>query len=367
MTRTNIMIVGGFLGAGKTTSIISVAKYFKQQGKKVGIITNGHSASIVDTEYLRYQGYDVLSVTGGCLGCDFNQFNERILEFNKRGEYDYILVEPVGSCTDLVATMMKPIRHGRIENCKIMPLSIVVDPIRLLSEAISLERYLPKEAEYLMLKQMEEADIIVVNRSDILSKLEIQKLDTFFRIKYSSKKVIYISARKNYGINIWVEEVERLNIYYNKYGRFSLDLNYDVYARVEAELGWLTLTSSVTMQKRISGNFFVSSLADAIKKSLKVETCEIAHMKIYLETNVSICKLSCLSIYRENIMDWKLKTQINSGKLCINIRVNVGVEKLQGIVNTALDNVLLDFHGAHENKVIECFAPTYPKPTYRYS
>jgi len=66
-------------------------------------------------------------------------------------------------------------------------------------------------------------------------------------------------------------------------------------------------------------------------------------------------------------MDWKLKTQINSGKLCINIRVNVGVEKLQGIVNTALDNVLLDFHGAHENKVIECFAPTYPKPTYRYS
>lgn len=366
MIRTNIMIVGGFLGAGKTTSIISAAKYYKQQGKKVGIITNGHSATIVDTEYLRYQGYDVLSVNGGCLGCDFNQFNDRIIEFTRKGEYDCILVEPVGSCADLVSTIIKPIRRGKIGNCKVMPLSVIVDPVRLLREAISTERYLSRDSEYLMLKQMEEADIIVVNRVDILSKTEIESLNTFFRIKYSSKRVIYISAKRNYGINLWVDEVERLSISYRNYGRYNLNLNYDAYARAEAELGWMTLTSSITTQKRISGNFFVTSLADSIKKSLKVEACEIAHMKIYMETSVSICKLSCLSIYRENIMDWKLKTQIDSGKLCINIRVNIGTEKLQSIVNATLDSTLLEFHGTQENKVVECFAPPYPKPSFRY-
>ncbi len=367
MARTNIMIVGGFLGAGKTTAMISAAKYLKQQGKRVGIITNGHSTSIVDTEYLKYQGFEVLPVTGACLGCNFNQFNERLIEYTKKAEYDYILVEPVGSCTDLVATIMKPIRHGRVANCKIMPLSIVVDPLRLLSEVISIDRHLTRDSEYLMLKQIEEADLIIVNRMDILTKADIQRLDSFFRIKYSMKQVIYISARRNYGINVWMEEVERISMHYKNFARSSLKLNYDVYARAEAELTWLSLSTSVTMQKRISGNYFVMAIAESIKKSLKTESCEIAHMKVYMETSFSICKLSCVSLYRDNIMDWKLKTQIDSGKLIINIRVDMGVEKLKEIVNSTIDGVLVDFHGTQEEKIVECFAPEYPKPSFRYT
>ncbi len=361
------MIVGGFLGAGKTTAIISAAKYYVEQGKRVAIITNGYSTSIVDTEYIKYQGYDIVTVAGGLLGSDFSLFSERILELSKKGIYDYILVEPDGSCVDLVATMMKPIRYGKIGYCKLMPLSVIVDPIRLMNEVISIDRYLPKETEYLMLKQMEEADIIVINRSDMLGKSDIQRIESFFRIKYTSKQVLYISSRRSSGIDIWLSECERLSLNSKIYARNSLDLNYDVYARAEAQLGWLSLSTSVTMQKRISGNFFVSSVADKIKKSLKAESCEIAHMKIYMETSVSICKLSCLSIYRDNIMDYKLKTQIDSGRLIINMRVSISSEKLQEIVNTSLDEVLVDFHGSQENKVIECFTPPYPKPTYRYS
>lgn len=367
MGSTNLMMVGGFLGAGKTTSIVSIARYWKEQGKRVGIITNGHGEQIVDTEYLSYQGFDVQAITGGCLGCDFNQFSEKLIALRKEKEYDYILVEPVGSCVDLVATMMKPIRHGRINNCKIMPLSIIVDPIRILNEVISIERYMTKETEYLILKQMEEADIIVVNRVDILSKAEIKKLDTFFAIKYSSKKVIYISAKKNYGINLWAQEVESLSIKYRNYGRKSLELNYDTYAKAEAQLGWLTLRSNITTSKRMSGNYFVSSCADTIKRSLKVDSCEIGHMKIYLETSTSICKLSCNSLYRENIFDRKLKYPIDSGRLLINLRVNMEAEKLKEMVEASLDSVINEFRGEVADKVIECFAPPYPKPSYRYS
>lgn len=367
MKKTNIMMVGGFLGAGKTTSIISAARYYTEQGKRVGIITNGHSSSLVDTEYIRYLGFDVLAVTGGCLGCDFNQFNEKVIEFSKKSEYDYILVEPVGSYADLVATMMKPIKHGRIGYYKLMPLSVIVDPFRLLNEVISIDRHLTKETEYLMLKQMEEADIIVINRADILSKSETQQIDSFLSIKYSKKKVVYISARRNYGINIWIEEVEKLSINYKNYGRRSLDLNYDYFAKAEAQLGWLTLSSNITLQKKISGNYFVNSLAESIKRSLKIDSCEIAHMKIYLESSVGICKLSCTSLYQENIMDRKLKYAIDSGRLLVNVRVNVTAEKLQETVDVALDNILRDLHGTNENKVVECFAPPYPKPIYRYS
>lgn len=102
-------IIGGFLGAGKTTLILNLAKKYREQGLKIGIVTNDQGSELVDTEFLRSEGFSVVEVEGGCFCCNFDLFTEKIEGLAEANIPDIILAEPVGSCTDLIATIFKQV------------------------------------------------------------------------------------------------------------------------------------------------------------------------------------------------------------------------------------------------------------------
>src|ERR1044072_2333929 len=102
------VMVGGFLGAGKTTTIARLAKIYQDRGEKVGIVTNDQATDLVDSNSLRSQGYDVGEVPGACFCCNFNKLTETVGQLEKSARPDVILAEPVGSCTDLAATVVPP-------------------------------------------------------------------------------------------------------------------------------------------------------------------------------------------------------------------------------------------------------------------
>lgn len=94
MNRIELIIIGGFLGAGKTTSIVSIAKCLLERGKKIGIITNDQGSNLVDSRFLRLTGLSVLEIREGCFCCNFDQFVERIYNFTEHNTPDIILAEP---------------------------------------------------------------------------------------------------------------------------------------------------------------------------------------------------------------------------------------------------------------------------------
>ena len=103
------IMIGGFLGAGKTTTISQLAQHFVGQGKKIGIVTNDQTTDLVDTHNLRSQGFNVGEVAGSCFCCNFDALTSTV-EGLGAGEFpEVILAEPVGSCTDLVATVIRPL------------------------------------------------------------------------------------------------------------------------------------------------------------------------------------------------------------------------------------------------------------------
>ena len=67
------IMIGGFLGAGKTTAIARLAHRYQSQGKRVGIVTNDQATDLVDTNLLRSQGFDVGEVAGSCFCCNFDE------------------------------------------------------------------------------------------------------------------------------------------------------------------------------------------------------------------------------------------------------------------------------------------------------
>src|SRR5580698_227301 len=105
------IIIGGFLGAGKTTTIARLARRFQAQGKRIAIVTNDQASDLVDTNTLRSQGFDVGEVAGACFCCKFDSLISTMEELGAAKRPDVILAEPVGSCTDLVATVIQPLKR----------------------------------------------------------------------------------------------------------------------------------------------------------------------------------------------------------------------------------------------------------------
>ena len=106
MSPIRFIMLGGFLGAGKTTLIARLARHYQGRGLKVGAVTNDQAADLVDTNSLRAQGLAVEEVPGACFCCHFNDLIAKADRLRDAEMPDVILAEPVGSCTDLVATVV---------------------------------------------------------------------------------------------------------------------------------------------------------------------------------------------------------------------------------------------------------------------
>ena len=109
MSKMRFLMVGGFLGAGKTTTLGRLAGSYIEKGLRVGIVTNDQATDLVDTHTLRQRGFDVEEVPGACFCCKFDDLLSTIGRLERSQSPDVILAEPVGSCTDLVATVVQPI------------------------------------------------------------------------------------------------------------------------------------------------------------------------------------------------------------------------------------------------------------------
>src|SRR6478609_1975588 len=194
------MMIGGFLGAGKTTVVARLARHLTAQGLRVGLITNDQGSGLVDTAILRARGFATEEIAGGCFCCRFDSLLDAARKLTAATRPDVFVAEPVGSCTDLVATVSYPLRRMYGDQFTIAPLSVLVDPVRA-GRILGLttgDRFSPK-VEYIYRKQLEEADLIVINKTDLLDPGQIAILHQKLRGEFPHAEVWSVSARTGAG------------------------------------------------------------------------------------------------------------------------------------------------------------------------
>src|SRR5512145_2015871 len=119
---TKLIFAGGFLGAGKTSLLYEATTILKKRGLTTGLITNDQASDLADTALLGHQNVTVAEVSGSCFCCDFKGLRKAI---EKTGKPDVIIAEPVGSCTDLSATLINPIRDMMNTDLSVGPLTVL--------------------------------------------------------------------------------------------------------------------------------------------------------------------------------------------------------------------------------------------------
>lgn len=361
MTKTKLIVIGGFLGAGKTTSILNMAKYLINTGKKIGIVTNDQGSQLVDTKYLASEGLSVLEVTGGCFCCNFDEFTSKVNQLAESEMPDIILAEPVGSCTDLIATIFKPLQLQYTKQFTLAPLSIIADPKRVKKLMMEQDSSLfPNEINYLFRKQLEEADIIVLNKIDLLTEKEIKDITSFLKNTFKSVDVLHVSAKNNVGIDRWAS----LLVNTGASLRTISDINYEIYAAAEEHLGWLNSTVLLTASAPLDMNDVVKSLMIDIQDKLKVKNYEIAHLKTYSVAESDWTKASITSIFDEVDFNKRMDNPVTKANLIINARVNTNPEILQPIVEESLHRVCRKYNIVPSYLKTECFKPGKPKPVH---
>ena len=128
MKQIRFIMVGGFLGAGKTTTLARLARFYLGRGQKVGLVTNDQAQDLVDTTSLRAQGFPVEEVPGACFCCRFNDLVDKVGQLESSQRPDVILAEPVGSCTDLVATVVQPLKDLYGDRFEVGPYPVLFKP-----------------------------------------------------------------------------------------------------------------------------------------------------------------------------------------------------------------------------------------------
>src|ERR1700683_1859418 len=170
--------IGGFLGAGKTTTMLAAARQLEASGERVSGVTNAQGIDLIDTQLARATEVDSVSeVTGGCFCCRFDDLAAVIERLNDEQHPTVVLAEAVGSCTDLQSTVVRPLRQLYGETVNVSPLVVIVAPVRYgaLSRLWSAADSEPDMA-YLYRHQLDEADVIAINKADLLSAEEISQM-----------------------------------------------------------------------------------------------------------------------------------------------------------------------------------------------
>ena len=358
----DLHIVGGFLGSGKTTAIIGAVKRLMAQGRRVGVVTNDQGRYLVDTAFFRSEAVPAVEVTGGCFCCNYADLDAQLAQLRETAAPDVIFAESVGSCADIVATVVKPLLQlGGAGAPRPTSFSVFADA-RLLRRRL-LEQPMPfsEDVVYLFDKQIEEAGMLIINKRDLLTPETEAEVLALAQRRFPHATVRLQNSLVPEEVAGWVRA---LDAGLAAPPETSLDIDYERYGAGEAELAWLderVVFRGVGGRSRDVIRAFISRLLAALEQ----QALTIGHLKFHIRGGGTEVKLSFPTL---RAGDWESELPSMKGsevELLINARVEAQATLLHALVDEVADSTAQALDVICELSDVAAFHPALPRPTHR--
>ncbi|MGA2545515.1 MAG: GTP-binding protein [Rectinemataceae bacterium] len=367
--------VGGFLGSGKTTAIAGACSLLIAEGKRVGVVTNDQGKLQVDSLFMRSSGLPSVEVGGGCFCCRYDDFDARVSALIERELPDAVFAESVGSCADIVATVVKPFEAFRERYGAGSVFSVFADSRLLLARLSGRRLPFSEDVLYLFDRQLEEADILVLNKRDLLAEADRAKLSALAASARPDKELLEISGSTEEGARAWLAAMEA-PVFRGE--RASLEIDYARYGAGERELAWLDerlviedrggLSSDGGRCRRAVADF-VLRFAEALSKA----SLSVGHLKLHVsagsyEGKISLSSGDFLSGSEgvESLVAAQLPLfSTRRAVVAVNARVQAGPEELAALAGAAVESARRSAGIAIAEEDRSAFRPGIPEPTHR--
>lgn len=201
-----ILIISGFLGAGKTTFIKHIAKNINME---FVVLENEYADVGVDKDFLSEDNLKVWEMSEGCICCSMTgDFKTSIKNIYTQINPEYLLIEPTG--IGMLSSIIKNIQS--IRDCEIT----LLNPITML-DVTCFEEYLESFRDYFE-DNIKNTGKILLTKLENFSALEIENIkNSILKINPDIDIIMndYRLLGDNFFINIFNTNIQKKEIQSN--------------------------------------------------------------------------------------------------------------------------------------------------------
>lgn len=186
-----ICLLAGFLGSGKTTSLIRLGTDLSKAGKRVAIIVNEVGEVGVDGAVIDSYGLKTVEIAEGCICCSLSgSLQNTLRQVSKEYSPDVIIIEPTGLA--FASKIKQLIRTSMVENEGVITICMI-DAFRA--------KKMFGEAELFLSRQIIGSDIVAINKIDLVDDQLKEEVASIIKGISPDSKLAFISAKEGIGMD----------------------------------------------------------------------------------------------------------------------------------------------------------------------
>lgn len=355
MEPIRFMVVSGFLGAGKTTTMIALAEHMNETFGETAIIANDLGANLVDTNLTQTSGCTVAEIASGCICYQMDNTIDQIRRLRDKDGAVFVMSDIPGCGVGALDHVYHTLARDHADEFTLSPFMVVVDPERLrmiMPEKADIN--LPEELVYLLKLQLEEADLVVLNKIDLLDEATRERYVDFLKTACPDIPVICISARERENIE---ELAQFITTRTSELKNFSVRNNHE-FEQAEAKLTWYNrrLFFKTNSGEKIDCNAVVDDLVEEIRMGLIERKRNVPHLKTFATSgNGDFNKASLIGVDYDTEYEQKFLREHKNMRMIINARAVCEARPLARLVDDAVDEICERYDLDCQIFFTECF------------
>lgn len=268
-------VFSGFLGSGKTTTMMALTRYFSEKHGLASMISNdlGH-LELADNKYAQLSGIKATELVGECICYQTENLVNRLDSLFDTDGCELVISDIPGFGVGALEHVYHTLNDQYNERYELAPFTVLVEP----KTVQMLESNSCGDLEYILRTQLLEADLIVLNKCDLLDEARQTAMLRWLRENFPQAEAVGISA-------IWGQGLEEL-AQALKTGKASMhrpDIGYggDAFMAAMGKISEYYVQYYATVCcDTFDGNEYLLALADKIGKELCALGADMPHLKL---------------------------------------------------------------------------------------
>ena len=328
-------VFSGFLGSGKTTTMMALTKYHTAHHGKAAMISNdlGHGVSLADDRLARLSGCRASQITDDCICYVNEKLADRLNDY-----YDEGCELVVSDIPGFGVGALEHVYHGLAEK---FPGQFELAPFTVLAEPKTVDLLRSGQGgdqEYLYNTQLVEADLIVLNKCDLLDKAGREADLAWLKEHYPFAQVIAISAREGEGLEELSQALTR--------GQASMrrpDIGYggEAFQHAMGKISeYYIQYRAVVCCNDFDGNAYLLDMARAVQDGIRKAGQLIPHLKLLAwEPEGDFGKVDLIGTEREIEITRRFERPCTDIAVILNASAACPVDTLEKILINTMNTV----------------------------